>query len=263
MEFSCIIVDDERLLRESLADFINRYCPGLHIAGKAASAEEARALLTQHPVDIIFCDIQMPVENGFDFLNSIDAGNYHIVFVTAYNQYALQAIRARAFDYLLKPVDTEELCTTVNALQKSIRQKRDNTEWRNEYRAAFAALLNELQATRDNNISHISISHATGISFVQMSEILFLEGDGGYTIVHLTNGRKIIATRILSDFEELLPEKCFFRIHKSTIVNLQYIKEFSRSEGFSVILNNGVQLTVGRRRVQDVLDRLQYFTHNI
>lgn len=262
MEFSCIIVDDERLLRESLAGFISRYCPELHIAGKAASAGEARDLLAQFPVDIIFCDIQMPGENGFDFLNSIDAGKYHIVFVTAYNQYALQAIRARAFDYLLKPVDTGELCATVASLQRSIREKRAGAESRDDYRSSFTALLNELQAPRDN-ISRIGISHATGISFVEMNEILFLEGDGGYTIVHLLNGKKIIATRILSDFEELLPEKHFFRIHKSTIVNLQYVKEFSRSEGFSVILSNGVQLTVGRRRVQDVLDRLQYFSRNI
>lgn len=262
MEMTCIIVDDEYLLRESLADFIQKFCPGLKLAGKAANAGEAREMLQKENVDVIFCDIQMPEENGFQFLESIDVSKYHIVFVTAYNEYALRAIKARAFDYLLKPVDTEELKKTVDALQHSVAEKKKGARPPGEYKNEMQQLLDEIKGNREP-AGKIAIHHATGILFIEIDDILFLEGDGGYTVVHLTNGKKIIATRILSGFEDLLPESLFFRIHKSTIVNLKYVTEFSRSEGFSLVLKNGVQLAVGRRRVQAVLDRFQSMAKNI
>lgn len=262
MEITCIIVDDEYLLRESLAGFIGQHCPQLKVVGKASHAEEARQLLRREQVDVIFCDIRMPEESGFEFLKSIDVSNYHVVFVTAFNEYALQAIKARAFDYLLKPIDVDELKATAQALVAAMAEKRRQVSAGNTYKDALMQLFNEIKEERELP-GKIALHHATGILFVQLDEILFLEGDGAYTVVHLTNDKKIVATRILSEFEELLPESRFFRIHKSTIVNLRYVGEFSRNEGFSVILSNGVQLAVGRRRVQDVLDRFQNFVKNI
>lgn len=262
MEITCIIIDDERFLRESLAGFIEKYCPELILVGKAAGAEEARALLRDEKVDVIFCDIRMPGENGFEFLQSIDVARYHLVFVTAYNEYALQAIKARAFDYLLKPVDVEELKTTVSALVTSIQEKRQNRALHENYRNSLRDLFSEMDGGQKRP-DKIAIHHATGIVFVDLDDILFLEGDGAYTVVHLVNGKKNVATKILSEFEDLLPGHHFFRIHKSTIVNLKYVSEFSRGEGFSVILNNGIQLSVGRRRVKEVLQKFQYFAKNV
>lgn len=262
MDITCIIVDDEYLLRESLAGFIGQYCPQLKVVGKAAHAEEARKLLQQERVDVIFCDIRMPEESGFEFLQTIDVSRYHVVFVTAYNEYALQAIKARAFDYLLKPIDVDELKATAQALSVALAEKRQGAPAGAEYKHALMQLFNEIKEEKELP-GKIALHHATGILFVQLDEILFLEGDGAYTVVHLTNDKKIVATRILSEFEEMLPANRFFRIHKSTIVNLRYVSEFSRNEGFSVILSNGVQLAVGRRRVQDVLDHFQHFVKNI
>ena len=262
MEVTCIIIDDEYLLRESLAEFITQYCPGLRVLGKAEGAPEARKLLDENRVDVLFCDIRMPEEDGFAFLESIDIARYHVVFVTAYNQYALQAIKARAFDYLLKPIDVDELKKTADALIRSVNEKRGREEPGINRRDSLLQLFEEMKGFRDLP-EKIALHHASGILFVDLDEILFLEGDGAYTIVHLSSEKKIVATRILSEFEGLLPENRFFRIHKSTIVNLKYVGEFSRIDGFSVVLTNGVQLSVGRRRVQDVMDKFQHFVKNI
>lgn len=262
MDINCIIIDDERLLRESLAGFIEKYCRELTLVGKAAGAEEARKLLQEERVDVIFCDVHMPGENGFELLQRIDISKYHIVFVTAYNEYALQAIKAKAFDYLLKPVDSIELKKTVAALVASVSEKRKNQTLYENYRNALLKLFTEMKDTSEQP-GKIAIHHASGILFVHLDDILFLEGDGAYTIVHLVNGKKHIATKILSEFEGLLMNNNFFRIHKSTIVNLEYVNEFSRGEGFSVILHNGVQLNVGRRRVKEVLQKFQHLAKNV
>lgn len=255
MEITCILVDDERPLRESLARLITEYCPGLTIVGKAADTEQAGRLLAENQVDVIFCDIRMPQENGIDFLSRIDAGRYHVVFVTAYNEYALEAIKARAFDYLLKPVDPQELKTTAQALQISIAQKRESETLRNRYSDSLKQLLREV-VSQPAVSEKVAIHHTSGIVFLELGDILYLEGDGCYTIVHRQNGQKVMATRTLSDFEEQLSTQKFFRIHKSFVVNLQHVTEYLRADGFFLLLKNGEQLPIGRRRVQAVLDRM-------
>ena len=223
---------------------------------------EARNLLATRRVDVLFCDIQMPGENGIDFLRSIDMSKYHVVFVTAYNEYALQAIKAKAFDYLLKPLDVEELKNTAAALCVSVAEKRKHAGLGETYKDALLQLMGELKEMQGQS-GKMAIHHASGILFVNIGDIRYLEGDGAYTVVHLENDKKIMATRALGEFEEWLSPQYFFRIHKSIVVNLQYVTEYSRADGFYVVTENGKQLPVGRRRVTEVLERLKGLAKNI
>lgn len=259
MEMNCIVVDDERPMRELLARFIEERCPELRLVGKAADTDEARSLLRSGRVDVIFCDIRMPKESGLDFLAGLEGDNYHVVFVTAYNEYALEAIKARAFDYLLKPIDPEELVATVAALTVSVRRKRENEALKNGYAEALQELLGNISKS-PSVPDRLSIHHATGIVFVATEDILYLEGDGCYTIVHQCDGKKIMATSILSEFETWLPGRQFCRIHKSFVVNLRYVTEYVRNNGFFLLLKNGEQLSIGRRRVQAVLEQMQQWS---
>lgn len=253
MKITCILVDDERLLRESLGRFIKQYCPELELIGKAANAEEACRLLAENQVDVIFCDIRMPGQSGIDFLGGLEAGRYHVVFVTAYNEYALHAIKARAFDYLLKPIDIDELKSTVISLVASIRKKQESEEIKKLYSDAFQKLLSEVVPSTARN-ERVSVHHSGGILFLESEDIFYLEGDGNYTVVHQQSGKKILATRTLSDFEKSLSPHLFFRIHKSFIVNVKQVSEYVRVDGFFLVLKNGQQLPISRRRVQAVLD---------
>lgn len=259
MEMNCIVVDDERLMRESLARFIEESCPALRLVGKAADTDEARTLLATRPVDVIFCDIRMPRESGIDFLTRLDARQYHVVFVTAYNEYALEAIKARAFDYLLKPVDPAELKATVEALTVSVRRKRESEVLKKNYADTLRTLLGEI-GTGHAADERLAIHHANGIVFLPVEDVLYLEGDGCYTVVHQCNGKKVVATQTLSEFEEGLPERQFFRIHKSFLVNLRHVTEYVRHDGFFMVLRNGEQLSIARRRLPAVLERMQQWT---
>ena len=253
------MVDDERPMRESLARFIEENCPELRLVGKAADTNEAQDLLLNNRVDVIFCDIRMPKESGLDFLARLDAGAYHVVFVTAYNEHALEAIKARAFDYLLKPIDPDELVATVTALTASVRQKRENETLKSGYADALRELLGNI-ATNPSVPDRLSIHHADGILYLPTDDILYLEGDGCYTVVHQCNGKKVVATSTLSDFETSLSERQFFRIHKSFVVNLRHVTEYVRNNGFFLVLKNGEQLSIGRRRVQAVLEQMQQWS---
>ena len=259
--FTCIIVDDERLLRASLSDLLKRHCPDFVVTGVAANATEARMLISAEKPDVIFCDINMPGENGFDLLESMDTASCHIVFVTAYSEYALKALKMRAFDYLLKPIDADELKMTAANLRQSILEKTLHREKQVAYQQSLQELVHELHARQPGN-NRIGIHHATGISFIAVDDILYLEGEGAYTAVHLAEGKKMVASRMLSEFEPLLPE-AFVRIHKSTIVNLQHVKEYNRADGFRVVLLDGTELTIGRRRVQEVLHKFQQCAKSI
>lgn len=252
---NCIIVDDEKLLRESLANTLTSHFPDCKILGKASNTKEARLLLEQHKVDVIFCDIKMPGEDGISFLNSLDTSNYLIVFVTAHDEYALKAIKMKAFDYLLKPIDLEELTQTMGSLELKMHQLQNGFL---KKEPLMNDLLNEIKQLNSKSHLKLGINHLNGTSLIELNDILYLEGDGNYTDVFLTKGDKITATKILGDFEKILPETQFLRIHKSSIVNLNEVKEIKRDLGVMVILKNGKELMVSRRNAPFLLDRFKY-----
>ncbi|MEP7317943.1 MAG: LytTR family DNA-binding domain-containing protein [Panacibacter sp.] len=253
-----LIVDDEENLRLALLFLLQQHCANINVVAMASSAETARQLLAENEVDIIFLDIQMPGENGFNFLETIQVEKYSIVFVTAYEQYAVKAFKASAVDYLLKPVDVDELKQTAARLEYLHQLKQRNSNQENNYTSVLKELMQSFKS--NTGIKKIAISHQYGFSLLQTNEIVYLEADNNYTVFHLSDKRKIVASKTLSDFEELLNENNFFRIHKSTIINLNYLKSYSKVDGDYAVLSDGSSLIVSRRRLQSFLQKINTFT---
>lgn len=252
---NAIIVDDEEFARSSLYFLIQENCENVQIAGIAKSVAEARSLLNQHAVDLIFLDIAMPGENGFELISAAQIANASIIFTTAYDQYAIKAIKANALDYLLKPIDIDELKLAVDKATKFINlNKAENN--RNE---SLKNLANDL--IERTSIKKITLPSGQGYRLVDIDDIVHIEADSNYSVFHLSNLEKIAVSKVLKEYEEILPEHKFVRIHKSSIVNLQYVKEYTNKNGLQVVLPNGDLITVSRRRASDFFDKIKAFTH--
>lgn len=252
---NAIIVDDEEFARSSLYFLLQENCENVHIAGIAKSVNEARNLLNQHAIDLIFLDIAMPSENGFELIPQAQQANATVIFTTAYDQYALKAIKANALDYLLKPIDIDELKEAVNKAAKYIKlNKAENN--RNESLKNLANDLNDR-----SSIKKITLPSGQGYRLVDIDDIIHIEADSNYSVFHLANLEKIAVSKVLKDYEEILPENRFVRIHKSSIVNLKFVKEYHNKSGLQVVLYNGETITVSRRRASDFFEKIKSYTN--
>jgi len=232
---------------------LEEYCPGIRVCGSAASAAEGRELLKTNKVDVIFLDISMPGENGFEFLQSIPKEDYGIIFITAFEEYALNAIRASAIDYLLKPVNALELKEAVSKAVKYFELRRDSAEYNNLYHESLENL--HQQISSDNKlVTRITVVEQYGFRIINVSDLMYLEADNRYTILHLSGLDKIVATRSLGEFENLLEHPMFFRIHKSAIINLKYLKAYSSYQGNFAELTDGTRISVARRKLSEFHD---------
>jgi two-component system LytT family response regulator len=261
-EYRSIIIDDEEDVREALRLMLEQYCPEIWICGSAASAAEGRDLLKQEKIDFIFLDISMPRENGFDFLRSIPGEKYGVIFVTAFEEYAIRAFKANAIDYLLKPVNPFEL---KDAVDKAI-QYHEMRKMKEEVRTIYQESLENLEQqvlSKSFKPDKITIAEKYGFRVVNVAEIMYLEAYINYTILHLSGLDKIIATRSLIEFENLLAGPLFFRIHKSAIINLNYLKAYSKYEGNFAELNDGTKLTISRRRLNEFREAVEHFTRSL
>ena len=249
-----IIVDDEEFARSSLYFLLQENCENVHISGIAKSVDEARELLLIHEVDLIFLDIAMPGKNGFELIPDAKASQSQVVFTTAFDQYALKAIKASALDYLLKPIDIDELKETVEKAEKLIRFNEpaaDKTE-------LFKHLSTALSERPD--IRKLSLPNGQGYTLIGIDEIIHIEADSNYSIFHLDNREQITVSRVLKDYEGILPEDQFVRIHKSSIVNLNYLKEYNSKNGLEVLLKNGEKIAVSRRRASIFVEKIKLYT---
>lgn len=249
-----IIVDDEEFARSSLYFLLQENCENIHISGIAKSVAEARQLLSNNKIDLIFLDIAMPGENGFDLIPQAQLSKSHVIFTTAYDQYALRAIKANALDYLLKPIDIDELKLAVEKAGKyiALNKKEHN---RNESLQNLAVHLSDR-----NEIRKISLPNGQGYSLINIDDIIHIEADSNYSIFHLANKETITVSKVLKEYEEILPEQQFVRIHKSSIVNLNYLKEYNSKNGMEVILKNGEKIAVSRRRASDFAEKIKSYT---
>lgn len=248
-----IIVDDEEFARSSIYFLLQQNCPNVNICGIAKSVAEARVLLQNHDIDLIFLDIAMPNENGFSLIPQAEEANANVIFTTAYDQYALKAIKANAIDYLLKPIDIDDL---VAAVEKATKHKALND-------AASASLrLKNLESniTEKTGINKLTLPSGHGYRLVDIVDIIQIEADSNYSIFHLKNGEQITVSKVLKDYEEILPEDNFMRIHKSSIVNLAYVAEFHNKNGLTLLLSNGASTVVSRRRASDFLDKIKNYS---
>jgi two-component system LytT family response regulator len=252
---NCILVDDEEFARSSLFFLLQNHCQNVQVSGLAKSVSEAKVLLKSGAIDLIFLDIAMPGENGFELISAAQEHNAHVVFTTAFDQYALKAIKANALDYLLKPIDIDELKETVDKAAKYIELNRNEAS-RNE------RLKNLKQDLENKNVRKLSLPNGQGYTLVDIDTIIHIEADSNYSIFHLIGKDTITVAKVLKEYEELLPEQQFVRVHKSSLVNLHYVKEYNSRNGLELILNNGTKIAVSRRRAGDFLHRIKSFTQS-
>lgn len=253
MALQAIIVDDEEYSRKSLFFLIQENCPDVHVAYIAQSAQDARDFISRNRVDLAFLDIAMPKETGFDLLPALQKDNVMVIFTTAYDQYALKALKSNAVDYLLKPIDISELQESVNKARKFA-----------ELTHAHASLKNALQTSGNSPDAadarpKITLPHTHGYHVVDLTDIKYVEADSNYSIFHLTRGDKLIISKPLKEFELFLEENNFMRIHKSVIINFDYVAEYSNRNGMQVILKDGTTLPISRRRSNDFQERSRHY----
>ncbi|RYY61733.1 MAG: response regulator transcription factor [Chitinophagaceae bacterium] len=238
-----VLIDDEENGRISLRKKLETWCPDVRLLGEANGAAEGIELIEKFDPDIVFLDIEMPRVNGFGMLEKLGPISFHLVFTTAHDQYAIEAIKNRAFDYLLKPVDIEELKTCVNKIRKETadREAKENRE-----RPVSVDLPRR-------SFNRITIPTMEGLVFVEFDDILYIEAQSNYTIFHLNKQPKLTVSKTLKEVEETLPGDLFFRIHHSHIVNLAFIRKYIRGNGGHIELSDGTQLDVSRRRKEEFL----------
>ncbi len=246
---NAVLIDDEESSLSSLKEKLAAYCPDVYIVAMCGNAAKGiEAIDTLRP-DIVFLDIEMPVMNGFLMLQQVSYKNFELVFTTAYDHYAIRAIRCSALDYLVKPIEIEDLKAAV----KKAGEKRSHP-----YPNPQIELLVEQLGNKTNTPSRIAIPTAEGLQFLKTDDIIYLEASLNYTNIYCTGSKKYLVSRTLKDFEELLPSKIFLRIHHSYIINKHFAEKYIRGEGGQVVLSNGVILDVAKRKKSDFLKAIGY-----
>jgi two-component system LytT family response regulator len=246
MALKTIIVDDESNARENLKILVDEFCPELKVVGLAASVAEARTLIDQEDPEVVFLDIAMPNEDGFELLKHYENRDFSVIFTTAYNEYALKAFKADAIDYLEKPISIDDLQTAVEKLLR-IHTIEDTD-----------ALDAKREADKSND--RISVPTRDGFIILKNDEITHLEASDNYTMIYLANGSRHLSSKNIKVYEDNLNANVFYRTHKSYIVNVEHhLKEFSRKEGNMAVLQNGKMVPVARRKMTSFLDRINTF----
>lgn len=239
-----IIVDDEIHCRDVLRILLEMHCPGIEIVEECEDGYCALAAIEKHNPGIVFMDIEMPGMNAFDTLQKLSVINFHIIFTTAYDQYAIKAIKFSALDYLLKPIDADEL---VAAIKKATNQEQ-HTQLQQ-----VQQLQHHLEQPAED--FKLIITNTEGSFFIPPAEIIYCEGRNNYTCFFLTRGRKILCSKTLKEFETMLCSHGFLRIHKSLLVNIHFIERYSSAK-IAVILKDNTELAVSRRRKEEVINAL-------
>jgi two-component system LytT family response regulator len=239
-----VIVDDELSGIEVLEYALKRHCPEIEIVHTFSSSTEALEKIPSLMPDVLFVDVEMPQLNGFELVEKLASLNIQIIFITAYNEFALKAFRVSALDYLLKPVDIDELKAAVAKL-KSLA-KPDNQ--------AMDALLEYIKSQKQ--INKISLSTEKGIHFIDATEVLYCLSSGPYSVFYLKSGQELVCSKSIGEYEKLLGDKGFYRIHNSSLINVEHLKRFVRTDGGYVEMSDGKTLTVSRRKKDEFLSYL-------
>ncbi len=245
-----IIIDDEAHVRESLTEMLKIHCPEVKVVGRAEGVKSGiESILKYHP-DLILLDIKMKDGTGFDLLEKIDNIDFKIIFITAYDQYAIKAIKFSALDYLLKPVDSADLREAINKAQ-SITQKEVSTQ--------LSTLATNLQ-TDDQSKKRIILKTFDNIYLVKVRDIVYAESDSRYSTIYLESGEKVIVSKTLKHYHELLSDFGFYRVHKSFLINLGHIQRFEKAEGGYVILSGDAKVPVASRKREELLEMFERLT---
>lgn len=248
MMLTAIIIDDEQKGRLALKQKLQDYCPQVKLLAEAGDGAQGLMMIEKLEPDFIFLDIEMPRMDGFEMLNQLKDKNFQIIFTTAYDQYAIKAIKYAAFDYLLKPIDIEELKTAV--------EKIGSTE--NYQTKKQAELLQQNIQHPKKHLNKLAIPTLDGLLFFDINDIIHLEANSNYTFIHFLNKPRITASKTLKEFEDILPDDIFFRTHHSHLINLNYIKRYIKGDGGQIELQNGNYVDVSRRKKEEFLKAIGY-----
>jgi two-component system LytT family response regulator len=244
---NALIIDDEKHGAETLRLLIGRHCKEITVLGVEYSAESAIERIPELRPDIVFLDIEMPTALGFDVIEATKECAYEVIFTTAYSQYAIRAFKTQAIDYLLKPIDVDELVSAVGIAAKRIEEKRGKSGSN-----GLDALLKKVNGRNRK----ITIPTGEGIIFVSAEELVYLESDSNYTHIYFKDGRKILISKTLKSMEEQLKDSNFCRVHSTYLVNLDEIDRYVKGDGGTLILKNNTSVPVSRANKQELMMRL-------
>lgn len=247
-QVSALIIDDERSNREFLSVVLADFCPSVQVVAEADSMDSGLEMIRKHDPDILFLDIQMPNGDGFELLSKVDSPRFQLIFVTAYDKYAIRSFKHSAIDYLLKPIDPEDLVGAVDRAQARIQNQ--------EVTFNLQTLVNNLRNNDPNN-QKLIVKDRKGLVVIRLDDVVRCEADGNYSVFHLTTGAKVTAAKSIKHFEEILENKQFVRIHNSHLVNMNHIVKYIRGRGGIVITSDDAELEVSRGKRDHFLRRLE------
>ena len=249
MQISAVIIDDENNNVDNLRTLLNRHCPEVAVVGTASSAEEGKTLLLSLKPGLLFLDIQMPGKTGFDLLRDLNEFDFEVIFVTAYDKFAIQAMKFSAVDYLLKPINIAELQAAVARAEKRYRLKTQNNHLEN--------LIRLIQSQQNKDEHRIGLTTLKETRFVKTSEIVRCESSNNYSTFYLNGGEQILVSKPIYEYEELLGGYGFIRCHQSHIVNKAFIKSWIKEYGGSLLLFDGTDIPVSRNKKDGVKEFLK------
>ena len=241
MKLQAIIVEDEETSREILKKYLDKYCPNVEVVGEASNINDALEIIRHTTLDLVFLDVEMPYGNAFDLLDKVGDRSFETIFVTAYNQYAIEALNAHASYYLMKPISIDDLIKAVDYVW-DIKQKEE-------------ALQNQVLIPKSikNIDGKITIPQQDGFEVLSNSDILYCKADDNYTEIYLKNNKRKVVSKTLKYFEEALSGLGFARVHKSYLVDVNHVVKYVKGKGGSVILSNGCEVMVSASKKAELL----------
>lgn len=242
-----VLIDDEPLLVKNLESLLKKYCPQVVVSGSANSLSTGKELIENVLPDLVFLDIEMPYGSGFDLLRSFESPPFEVIFVTAFDHYAIEAFKKSAIGYILKPIDIDELKATTQRAETIIKSNQGNK-----------SIEHLLETFGNKKASPVKIGLPTleGLVFVKLDTIVFCKSSGSYTEFHFKDGTTHLISKQISDCEKILPTNMFFRIHNENIINLNLVSKYVKGRGGYVILENGTSFNVSLRRKEEFLQNV-------
>jgi two-component system LytT family response regulator len=231
--YKAVVVDDEENSRKNTIHMLQQYCPEIEVVGEASNGAEGKKVILEKKPDVVFLDINMPGMNGFEMLEGIYERDFCVIFVTAYSEHGIHAVKAGALDYLMKPLILSEL---QGAVKKVIDYYNKNPR--------------KSETGNDESKNVIIINHNKGFTLLEFKDIISVEANDNYSIFHLTENKKILASKTLKEFENILPKNLFFRVHRSALINIIHVKEYIHSEG-AVIMSNSQHISVSKNKINE------------
>lgn len=242
-QLSVIIVEDELHSRESLRNLLRDYCKGTEVVSLCDNIDDGLREIQIKKPDLLFLDIEMPGGTGFDLLEQLRRFDFEVIFTTAFEHYALKAIKFSALDYLLKPIDVDELMEAVEKVMQKKEQEKENLKLR--------SLLENFNKSKTDHT--ITLATAEGLEFICVSDIFYCEASGSYTKFHLTNNNKLLVSKHLKEYELLLTDYGFYRTHNSFLVNLSHVKRYVKGDGGYLVMKNGDAVSISGRRKEALI----------